>query len=156
MSRGTSDRNLLVGMLAFQNGFVRREQLLSAMSAWLIEKQTPLEELLLRQGALDDENKKLLVALVAKHLAIHDNVAERSLAAVSSLSSLRDELRSLEDSDLNASLVHVAAQAAGANGDRFATVAPTIGASTSQGTRFRILRPHARGGLGEVHVALDT
>ena len=30
-----------------------------------------------------------------------------------------------------------------------------MGASTSQGTRFRILRPHARGGLGEVYVARD-
>ena len=30
-----------------------------------------------------------------------------------------------------------------------------MGASTSQGTRFRILRTHARGGLGEVYVARD-
>src|SRR5204862_5867866 len=33
---------------------------------------------------------------------------------------------------------------------------PAAGAATSAGTRFRILRRHARGGLGEVYVALDT
>jgi hypothetical protein len=156
MSRGTSDRNLLVGMLAFQNGFVRREQLLAAMNAWLLEKQTPLEDILHRQGALDPDKQQLLVALVCQHLAMHDNVAEQSLAAISSAGSVREELHALADPDLNASLIHVAADVGGANGDRFATVPATIGASTSHGGRFRILRPHARGGLGEVHVALDT
>ena len=33
---------------------------------------------------------------------------------------------------------------------------PSVGDSTSAGTRFRILRPHAKGGLGEVFVARDT
>lgn len=122
MSPGTSDRNLLAGMLAFQNGFVRREQLLAAMNAWLLDKGTPLEDILLGQGALNFDQKQLLVALVRQHLAMHHNVAERSLAAISSLGSVREELRSLADPDLNASLVHVAA---GNGADRFETVPPT-------------------------------
>jgi serine/threonine-protein kinase len=31
-----------------------------------------------------------------------------------------------------------------------------VGPSTSSGTRFRVLHPHARGGLGQISVALDT
>src|SRR5439155_12114311 len=39
--------------------------------------------------------------------------------------------------------------------DPHATREPSVGASTSSGTRFRILRPHAKGGLGQVSVAHD-
>jgi hypothetical protein len=36
------------------------------------------------------------------------------------------------------------------------TTSLSVGESTSDGQRFRLLRPHTRGGLGEVFVALDA
>ena len=80
MNGAVGDRNLLVGILAVQMDFIRRDQLIAAMNAWVLEKQTPIEELLQRQGALDKPTRDLLEALVAKHLALHDNNAEKSLS----------------------------------------------------------------------------
>ena len=40
--------------------------------------------------------------------------------------------------------------------DPYATRATVVSFPASAGSRFRILRPHAKGGLGQVSVALDT
>jgi serine/threonine protein kinase len=151
MSLPSSDRNLLVGILAIQLDFIRRDQLIAAMHAWVLEKKTPLEELLERQGAVDRRTRKLLEDLVERHLEAHENDAEKSLGAVSSIGSVKGELRSLADPQLNESLGHVAV-----NPDPLATLTPVVGSRTSEGQRFRILKQHAKGGLGVVHVALDT
>src|SRR5205823_11110463 len=99
--------------------------------------------------------RDLLEALVRKHLDLHGGDAQRSLAAVSSLGPARDDLRRITDPELQASLAHASA-ARPAGDDPCATRAPsTAGTPTSAGLRFRTLRPHARGGLGEVFVAFD-
>src|SRR5262249_48800904 len=70
--------------------------------------------------------------------------------------SVRDDLSRIADTDLQASLAHVSAARKDQDDDPGRTVPPTtVGDSTSAGSRFRILRFHAKGGLGQVSVALD-
>jgi len=152
MSSATADRNLLFGILALQMDFIRRDALIAAMNAWVLDKATPLGEILARQDALRPDHRTLLEGLVEAHLKQHDNDPQKSLAAVSSIGSAREELEQISDVEVQASLVQVSAVHPECD---FATRAPSVGEITSAGTRFRILRPHARGGLGEVFVAED-
>ncbi|MDA1054419.1 MAG: serine/threonine protein kinase, partial [Planctomycetota bacterium] len=151
MPVNNTDRNLLFGFLALQNDFISREDLIAAVSVWLTDKSQPLGEILLQRQALQQDEHELLAALTRKHLERHGDDAQKSLTALSSLGSLRDELQSLgaADVEVEASLSLVGRDREAA--DPYATV----GASTSAGTRFVILRPHAKGGLGEVFVAQD-
>ncbi|HEV3235768.1 MAG TPA: serine/threonine-protein kinase, partial [Gemmataceae bacterium] len=148
-----TDRNLLFGILALQMDFISRNALIQAMNAWVLEKAKPLEQILLDRKALSPDTHALLQALVAKHLEMHQSDPEKSLASVSSIGSVREELRLLADDDIDASLACVAT--ARMEGDPQATRPFVAGEHTSAGLRFRILRPHDKGGLGEVFVAED-
>src|SRR5262249_41694726 len=68
--------------------------------------------------------------------------------------SVHAELQQIADAELHASLAHVSA-GRGDGEDLCATRVSTVGLPTSSGLRFRILRPHAKGGLGQVSVARD-
>jgi tetratricopeptide (TPR) repeat protein/tRNA A-37 threonylcarbamoyl transferase component Bud32 len=152
MSTANADRNLLFGILALQMDFVSRDGLIRGMNAWVLEKSKPLGQVLVEQGALPADAQTALDVLVKKHLELHGNDPEKSLAAVSSAVSVREDLKQVTDPDVQASLVHVPTEK---SSDPFLTRCPTVGTASSAGTRFRILRPHAKGGLGEVFVAND-
>jgi serine/threonine-protein kinase len=147
----SADRNLLFGIIALQMDFITRDQLIAAMNAWVLDKHKPIGQLLSEQGALSPEDNEAIETLVRRHLLRHDNDAERSLAALSSIGQrLRDELSHIADPDVEASLRCVAAT----RPDTESTLS-YVGSPTTPGGRFRILRPHAQGGLGFVSVALD-
>ena len=153
-----TDRNLLCGILALQLNFVSREQLIAAMNAWILEKQTSLDEMFVRRGVVDSDTRDLLVALVERHLEFHEGDAEKSLASLSSIGSAKDALLSLRDLEVNATL-HWVAQSRNRPG---ATTIPNRstgevdpGSANREGVRFHVVRPHAKGGLGEVFVARD-
>jgi len=155
MSKAAADRNLLYGVLALQMDFVDRDALIAAMNAWAIDKQTPLGAILRAQNALPAEEHALLEALVEKHLVRHGGDAEQSLAAVNVPPSTRDQLKQITDPDVQATLAAFRTRAP-EDIDPYATRSEPVGTATSAGQRFIILRPHARGGLGEVFVALDS
>jgi serine/threonine-protein kinase len=153
MSDSHADRNLLFGILALQMDFIERDALVAAMNAWVLEKSKPIGQILVTQGKLGHDEHALLDALVKKHLERHSNDPQQSLAAVSSVGSVKQELENLADPDLGQSLKHVTAAHPQ---DPYATAMISVGSETSLGQRFRILRPHARGGLGQVSVAHDA
>ena len=43
MAKADADRNLLFGVLAMQMDFVSREDLIAAVSAWVLDKSRPLD-----------------------------------------------------------------------------------------------------------------
>src|SRR5262249_36739272 len=152
-----ADRPLLFGLLALQNGLINQGQLLAALQAWTLDKAKSLADHLEARGDLTGAKRALLEALAEVHLEAHGGDVERSLAAVSAGKSMRESLAELGDPDIEATLGHVASGHGSTEdgaADRTATYA--VGTVTSDGQRFRVLRPHAQGGLGAVFVALDA
>jgi tRNA A-37 threonylcarbamoyl transferase component Bud32 len=148
-----ADGNLIFGLLALQMDFVTRDQLLDALHAWMLEKQTPLGDILVRRGVLGRGDRDDLDRLVARHVKRHGD-PRASLAALRIDPAVRQALESLPDAEVQRSV---------------AALPPTpeapdrsVGPPTSDhvpdspaGVRYRRLRQHARGGLGAVYVALD-
>ncbi|MCA9263479.1 MAG: serine/threonine protein kinase, partial [Planctomycetales bacterium] len=145
--------NLLFGILALQNDFVSREDFLAASSRWMQDKSRALSDILVEIGALSSADHALLKPLVERHIQAHGGDATVSLRNLSSLGPLGDELRTIVDSEVEASLAVVGKDRS--NRDYHATIPPSAGATTSTGSRFRVLRPHKGGGLGFVSVAYD-
>ncbi len=153
MRQFTTDDNLLFAILAMQMNFVTREQLLAAASIWITDKSRSLEQVLVEQGALTSRQGELILALVVEHVKIHGGDTEQSLASLRSMAvTLREDLDRLKDTDIEASLSRLG-PAWGATEQAAQTL--NVETRSTEHTRFRILRPHARGGLGEVSVALD-
>jgi hypothetical protein len=152
--RDDAPRDLLFGLLALQNGMVNRDQLVAAFGAWTASHR-PMPDLLVEHGALSPPRRALLEALAAEHLAAHGNDPEKSLAALELNRSTRESLANAGGPVVEATIAHVG-PGSDTDGDDGRTRTYSVGTATSNGLRFRVLRPHARGGLGAVFVALDS
>jgi eukaryotic-like serine/threonine-protein kinase len=155
-----ADRHLLFGLLALQNGLINQVQLVAAFQAWTLEKSKSLADHLEARGDLTSAKRGLLDALAAVHVEAHGGDIEKSLAAVPANRSTRAGLAELGKPEIEATLARVARRKDGPateplddDPDRTASIG--VGSATSDGQRFRILRPHAKGDLGAVFVALD-
>ncbi len=156
-----ADRHLLFGLLALQNGIINQGQLVSAFQAWTLDKSKSLADHLEARGDLTGPKRAALEVLASAHLETHRGDVEKSLAAVPANRSARASLAALGEPEIEATLAQVARSKKGPatdaeDDDPERTGTFSVGSATSDGLRFRVLRPHARGGLGAVFVALDA
>ncbi len=152
-----ADRHLLFGLLALQNGIINQGQLLAAFQAWTLDKAHSLADHMEARGDLTGARRALLEGLAEVHLEAHGGDAQQSLGAISAGTSARESLARIGDPEIDATLVHVgSAHGSSDDGEVDRTTSYAVGSATSDGQRFRVLRPHARGGLGAVFVAIDS
>lgn len=145
--------SLLFGLVALQNNFIDRDALLTAFNRWVADKTKAIGKILVDSGALTIARHDLLESLVIEHLNQHGNDPAQSLAALSSIGVLRQDLEQIADSELTSIVAQVSAAHVEPNPDDTATWDHT---STLRGNRFRIVRPFDRqGNLGELFVAHD-
>jgi serine/threonine-protein kinase len=153
IAMAAADRHLLFGLIALQVGLIDQARLVAAFQAWARNRARPLADHLVDQGGLDSDGRAAIEAMVALHLKKHDGDTEKSLAAIPSGRSACERIAALGDPEVNATIVHLASGTP--EHDAEATATYSVGTATEGGQRFRILRPHAQGGLGAVFVALD-
>jgi hypothetical protein len=155
----TADRHLLLGLLALQTGLIQQAQLVAAFHAWTCDKSRSLADQLVALGAPRRGPPVRPRSPRRRARYAHGADVERSLAAIPVSRSTRESLAGLGDRDIDATIGHVGSglestDSGNANANRTASYA--VGTATSDGQRFGVLRPHARGGLGAGFVALDA
>jgi serine/threonine-protein kinase len=157
MAAVAADRNLLFGLIALQNGLIVQDQLLGAFRAWTLDKARALADHLIALGYLNASQRAAVEVMAELHVAKHGDI-EHSLAAIPAGRSTHESLARLGDPDIEGTLAHVRSRSTQQDGEADAdrTATYSVGSATSDGLRFRVLRPHARGGLGAIFVALDT
>ena len=149
VSRSDADRNLLFGILAVQINFIDGDTLVSAMNAWVLNKQKSLGQVLFEQQKLTADQLKALDALIEQHLKIHSDNSDQSLSAVKVPSSTPTDLFSIQDDDVQASLAKLGSKP---TDDKTNTYHPP----PREKTRYQKLRELPGGGQGLVFVANDT
>lgn len=146
---------LLIGLLARHCGLISKEQLAAAIAVWSQDTRESIDSVLVGQNALAPVQRDLLHELAQQVLARNNQDAELSLAALSRVGSVRQELDSAVDAQLIATVEHLT------NSDITDRTLP-IGSKGSDNPtqrdvapRYRVIRLHAKGGLGEVFLAQD-
>ena len=76
-----TERNLLFGVLAFQNGALEADRLAETCASWVAEPTLPLADLLVDRGLITDEQRTEVENVLAHELATHGGDPRATLAA---------------------------------------------------------------------------
>ena len=158
-----TDRHVILALLALQDGIIEQSQLMAAFQAWMLDRSRGVVDHLQTSGDLTIAERARLEALDEVQTDLDDGGAHQCIAGVSAGESTSDSPVLDGGPDVEATQSHVGPGSGSTcsagdhtdNDDSDRTRGYSVGSSSSDGQRFRILRPHARGGLGAVFLALD-
>ena len=145
-----TERNLLFGVVALQNGTVDADRLAETCAAWVKEPSQPLANLFVNRGLMTDEQKTELEKMVAHELEAHGGDPQVTLAATMdgrSLEALRDAAGSNNALDAQLKLSPEAQSGH--------VVLGTLSPSEENRERYTLTHLHAKGGMGRVWLARD-
>ena len=157
MNGRSSDRNLLLGIVALQMDFISRDALIEAMHGWTLDKTRSLSEILVENGALDPADRAVLESLVERHIAHHGGDPEKSLSSLDLVVPYDSTLESIDDPDIVRSLSKLGVtHTRGSEWKDSEQTRSWSAAGAATDGRFRIVSLHDEGGLGCVFVARDS
>ncbi|MGC3970639.1 MAG: serine/threonine-protein kinase [Pirellulales bacterium] len=180
MSRSDHDRDVLFGVLAWQTGLVERSPLLEAMYDCAVGGLGDLPTLLQQRGLLTPADCAWLSGALTRQLSRNEGDVKRTLEGIEAVQMLH---RELEQASVAPDARTLDAPPSPDDGSRTKADVQTIvqprehmsdvrpvddtasdepieggglpAATGAEADRFRVLRTHARGGLGEVFIAED-
>ena len=173
MATADPDRNLLFGILALQNGLIDQPDFIAAFQCWTKDRWRPMAQVLVERGALTEDDRTMLEGLVQRHVAKQGENDDRSRdASAQPLAPDQTQSKATSHERVEERLAFrfsdpencgpsqsgnltIGASAQNVMDDSL-DWSFRLGSSTSEGGRFRLLRQHARGGIGVVFVALDS
>ena len=148
-----ADRHLLFGLLAVQNGIINQVQLVAGFQAWTLDKTRSLADHLEDRGDLTAQAGTTGSAGRGSSGSPRRRRQSRAWPRSRPASRRRKAWRGSATRDRRDLAPRRLGTRLSADADRTGTY--SVGSATSDGQRFRVLRPHAHGGLGAVFVALD-
>lgn len=144
------DRLWLFVILAYQNGFIDKDSVVSVMTEVLRNPKSQVESLLVEKECLTSEDVQLINQLVETHIKRHSGDTSKTLISLNAQQFASSLAQDTPEPDLFATLA-TELPSAKVN----ASVPKLRSSRTSAEKRYQIVRPHAEGGLGVVYAATD-
>jgi serine/threonine protein kinase len=145
-----TERNLLFGVVAFQNGTVDADRLAETCAAWVAEPSQPLANMFVSRGLMTDEQKTEVEKVVAHELEAHGGDPQATLAATMDGRS-REAIREISAAD-RALEAHLNLPPQAQSGH---VVLGALSPTDEPRERYTLTHLHAKGGMGRVWLARD-
>ncbi len=162
MPHPSADRNLLLSLLVVERNLIAADVLIDALRAWVRDESKPFGQVLVEQGAISREVHELLARDVERQLGKLPGLNGPGAASGGTPSGTE----TIEGTEVRQGMAETITISSASVGDSLPTLTQSatvpggvtgrvVGEPGPPGRRYRIVRPLAKGGLGEVFVGYD-